>query len=188
MFSAWPANAMGLRALQQYILDAMHWATHECWTSTHDLRMGPLIIVSQSAHIWRLFWERWQADSTSVHQKSASNGITLILQAISRSVQDDKIVVEHTTPLEVINCYSGKSASQHRQIAADCPKLNTQYLGTELQKQKFVSKQQGFVYEQDKLLGTIATAVKPQIWLYAAKVDLSKGHHLGLKWYLPRLA
>jgi len=40
------------------------------------------------------------------------------------------------------------------------------YLGTELQKQKLLSKQQGFVYEQDKLLGTIAT-VKPQIWLYA---------------------
>jgi len=34
---------MGLRALQQYIQDGI--AKH----STHDFRMGPLIIVSQSA-------------------------------------------------------------------------------------------------------------------------------------------
>jgi len=83
-------------------------------------------------------------------------------------VQDDKIVVNiQHLPLEVINCYSGKSASQlYRQIAADCPSLQVEhamYLG-ELQKAEIaVSKQQGFVYEQDKLLGTITTAVKPQI-------------------------
>jgi len=40
-----PANAMGLRALQQYIQDGI--AKH----STHDFKW-PLIIVSQSAHIY----------------------------------------------------------------------------------------------------------------------------------------
>ena len=56
------------------------------------------------------------------------------------SVQDGKIVVEHTTPGsgEVINCYSAKSASQlYRQISANCPSLEVEhamYLGTELQK------------------------------------------------------
>jgi thymidylate synthase len=154
MFSAWPANAMGLRALQQYIQDGI--AKH----STHDLRMGPLIIVSQSAHIYDDCFENAdkliQRQYTKICQQrdyaDPSGNFTI-------SVQDDKIVVEYTTPGsgEVINCYSGKSASQlYRQIAADCPSLQLEhamYLGTELQKAEIaVSMKQVFIYEQDKPL------------------------------------
>jgi thymidylate synthase len=77
------------------------------------------------------------------------------------SVQDGNIIVEHTTPGsgEVINCYSGKSATQlYRQIAADCQGLQVEhamYLGCELQKAELaLSMKQSFIYEQDKLLKT----------------------------------
>jgi thymidylate synthase len=46
MFSAWPANAMGLRALQHHIRDEI------ASQSEYDLTMGPLITISQSAHIY----------------------------------------------------------------------------------------------------------------------------------------
>lgn len=154
MFSAWPANAMGLRALQKYIWKAV---TKQ---STHQLKMGPLITISQSAHIYDDCFEN--ADKLIQHQYSKifqqkdyadPSGNFLI------SIQDGTILVEHTTPGsgEVVNCYSGKSASLlSRQIAADCPGLQVEhamYLGTELQKAEVVlSMSQGLVYEQDKPL------------------------------------
>ena len=51
MFAAWPANAMGLRALQQYIRDQIQER------SSYHLKMGPLITISQSAHIYDDTWE-----------------------------------------------------------------------------------------------------------------------------------
>jgi len=154
MFSAWPANAIGLRALQQHIRDAI--ATR----SKYDLSMGPLITVSQSAHIYDDCWENADKLIQSQYAKLCKqrnyddpSGSFVI------SVQDGKILVEHMTPGsgEVINCYSGKLASQlYRQIAADCPSLQVNhafYLGTELQKAEFVLKEPGDVlYEQDKQL------------------------------------
>jgi thymidylate synthase len=154
MFSAWPANAIGLRALQQHIRDAI--ATR----SKYDLSMGPLITVSQSAHIYDDCWENADKLIQSQYAKICKqrnyddpSGSFVI------SVQDGKILVEHMTPGsgEVINCYSGKLASQlYRQIAADCPSLQVDhafYLGTELQKAEFVLKEPGDVlYEQDKQL------------------------------------
>jgi thymidylate synthase len=154
MFSAWPANAMGLRALQQHIRDEI------AKRSDYELRMGPLITISQSAHIYDDCWEN--ADNLIKTQYSKifqqrdfddPSGSFVI------SVQDDRIVVEHMTPGtgEVINCYSGKSAKKlYQQIAADCPSLQVEhamYLGTELQKAELVvSLKQGFVYNQDKPL------------------------------------
>lgn len=51
MFSAWPANAMGLRALQGYIRDEI------ARRSSYDLKMGSLITLSQSAHIYSDCWD-----------------------------------------------------------------------------------------------------------------------------------
>jgi thymidylate synthase len=164
MFSAWSANAMGLRALQQHIRDAI--AKHP----TYDLRMGPLIIISQSAHIYDDCWDSADKLIQSHYAKTCQqrdyadpSGSFII------NVQDDNILVERMTPGsgEVLNCYSGKSASQlYRQIAADCPSIQVEhamYLGTELQKAELaLSMKQGFVYEQDKLLGTAKTLVRPQ--------------------------
>ena len=156
MFSAWPANAIGLRALQQHIRDVI--ATR----SKYDLSMGPLIIISQSAHVYDDCWENADKLIQSQYAKICQqrdyddpSGSFVI------SVQDSKILVEHMTPGsgEVINCYSGKSASQlYRQIATNCPSLQVEhamYLGAELQKAEVViTSRQNISYEQDKQLNT----------------------------------
>jgi len=152
MFSAWPANAMGLRALQQHIRDEI------AKSSDYDLRMGPLITVSQSAHIYDDCWEN--ADNLIQNQypkicqhrdfNDPSGSFVII-------VQDERIIVEHMTPGtgEIINCYSGKSAKHlYQQIAVACSSLQVEhamYLGTELQKAEMaLLTKQRFIYEQDK--------------------------------------
>jgi thymidylate synthase len=154
MFSAWPANAMGLKALQQHIRDEV------AKRSDYDLRMGPLITISQSAHIYDDCWENAdnliQTQYPKIFQQrdfDDPSGSFVV------SVQDCKIIVEHMTPGsgEVINCYSGKYAKQlYQQIAADCPSLQIEhamYLGTELQKAEIVlSMPKDFFYEQDKII------------------------------------
>ncbi|MEI2580707.1 thymidylate synthase [Scytonema sp. PRP1] len=152
MFSAWCANAMGLRALQRHIRDEI------CRRSTHSLKMGPLITISQSAHIYDDCWENAEKVIQSQYGKICQQrdyadptGSFVI------TVQDGKILVEQMTPGsgEVVNCYSAKSAKQlYQQIAADCPGLQVEhamYLGTELQKAELaLSIEQEFIYEQDK--------------------------------------
>lgn len=154
MFSAWPANAMGLRALQRHIREAI--AKH----SDPKLRMGPLIILSQSAHIYDDCWENAenlvQSQYAEIYQQrdyADPSGSFMI------TVQSNEMLVEHITPGsgEVINCYSGKSARQlYQQIAADCSGLQLEhamYLGTELQKAEIALLAPGeFIYEQDKTL------------------------------------
>jgi thymidylate synthase len=162
MFSAWPANAIGLRALQQHIRDAI------AKRSEYDLRIGPLITISQSAHIYDDCWENAdnliQTQYAKICQQrdfDDPSGSFVI------SVQDGKIIVEHMTPGsgEVRNCYSGKSAKQlYQQVAVDCPSLQVEhamYLGTELQKAEIViTTKQDFAYEQDKQLNTAITSRK----------------------------
>jgi thymidylate synthase len=154
MFSAWPANAMGLRALQKYIYNALINKTD------HILKMGALITISQSAHIYDDCFENVANIISSQYSKIAQRkdyfdpaGSFII------TIQNNQIIVEHTTPGsgEVVNCYSGKSAhkiSQH--IFTDCPGLqisHAMYLGVELQKAEtaLLMKEQ-LIYEQDKPL------------------------------------
>lgn len=156
MFSAWPANAMGLRELQRYICEAI------IQKSNHDLKMGPLITISQSAHIYDDCFENVENVITSQYSKIAQRkdyfdpaGSFVIY------MQDDIIIVEHTTPGsgEIVNCYSGKSANKlSQQILLDCPGLQVShalYLGGELQKAEIaLLMKQEFIYEQDKPLKT----------------------------------
>ncbi|MBC6420470.1 MAG: DUF4346 domain-containing protein [Hormoscilla sp. SP12CHS1] len=157
MYMAWPANAIGLRALQQYIRDAI------ASRSDYDLNMGPLITVSQSAHLYddtfenadRLIKTQYAkiCQQRDYHDPTGNFVITL---------ESGKIMVEQMTPGtvpeksgEVVNCYEGRSAlSLYRQIAADCQGMEVEhamYLGTELQKAEIaLSRKQ--VYEQDKPL------------------------------------
>jgi thymidylate synthase len=151
MFSAWPANAMGLRALQRHILEQVNQP---------DLKMGPLITISQSAHIYSDCWD--YADQIidqeyrRLHQQRAyqdPSGSFLI------SLTGQQMVVEHLTPGsgEVVNCFSGASAQGlYRQLAAACPALEVEhalYLGTELQKAELALRLgQGHRYQQDQPL------------------------------------
>jgi thymidylate synthase len=152
MFSAWPANAMGLRALQQHILDKILEKTD------YPLKLGPLITVSQSAHIYSDCWEHADRVIQSEYKKLCNQqdyydptGSFLI------SIKDGKILVEHLTPGsgEVVNCYSGKSARKlYLQISANSPSLEVEhamYLGTELQKAEIallLSKEDCYIQDQ----------------------------------------
>lgn len=135
MFAAWPANAFGLRALQQYIRDQI--AT----CSNYDLKMGPLITISQSAHIYDDTWEN--AEQLIQQQYSAickkidyydPSGNFLI------EIAEGDIVVTQTTPGsgEVVACYSAKEPLKLlREICAASPAIRPDhagYLGMELQK------------------------------------------------------
>lgn len=135
MFAAWPANAMGLRALQQHIRNEI------AKRSEYDLKMGPLMTISQSAHIYDDTWSNAeqliQQQYAAICRKidyydPAGNFLIEILE--------NKIVVTHTTPGsgEVVSCYSGKDALKLlREICAASPSMRPEhagYLGMELQR------------------------------------------------------
>ena len=128
MFSAWPANAMGLRALQRHIRDEI------ASESEYDLTMGPLITISQSAHIYDDCWE-------NVEQLLA-NQYQLIINQEFRGYSDpagnflvetdgNNITVSQLTPSgEFVGKWEGKNPLKLiRQIIADCPSIQSFHIG-----------------------------------------------------------
>jgi thymidylate synthase len=154
MFSAWVANAMGLRALQKEIGELINRRTD------YNLKLGALITISQSAHIYEDCWEYSdriiKTEYSRIYRQrnyDDPSGSFLI------KLQNKEIIVEHLTPGsgEVVNCYSGKNAkSVYQQIAQNCPGLEVEhamYLGTELQKAELaLLSEQNLIYLQDKPL------------------------------------
>jgi thymidylate synthase len=149
MFAAWPANAMGLRALQQHIRDKI--AKH----SDYNLTMGPLITISQSAHIYDDTWESvdWliaNQYSKIVRQRDFydPSGNFLI------EVESAWIVVKQTTPGsgELVATYTGKNPLKLvREICAASPAIHPEhigYLGIELH-QAYECLKTGKKYIQD---------------------------------------
>lgn len=135
MFAAWPANAMGLVALQRHIRDEISKG------SKYDLKMGPLITISQSAHIYDDTWgnaeqlikQQYAALCRKIdYHDPAGNFLVEIVES--------EIVVTQTTPGsgEVVGCYSGIDALKLvREICAATPAIRADhagYLGMELQK------------------------------------------------------
>ncbi|MCM0588978.1 MAG: thymidylate synthase [Gloeotrichia echinulata IR180] len=135
MFAAWPANAMGLLALQKHIINQI--AQH----SDYQLKRGPLITISQSAHIYDDTWSNAeqliQKQYTAICKKldyydPAGNFLIEIVE--------NKIVVTQTTPGsgEVVSCYSSKDPLKLlREICSSSPSIRPDhagYLGMELQK------------------------------------------------------
>jgi thymidylate synthase len=152
MFAAWPANAMGLRALQQHIRDEI------AKRSEYNLRMGPLITISQSAHIYDDTWENVDRLIANQYEKIFNqrnfydpSGNFLI------EVEEDKIIVKQTTSGsgEVVACYSGKNPLKLvREICAASPAIRPEhigYLGIELQKAEMALKH-NLKYQQDRHL------------------------------------
>jgi thymidylate synthase len=135
MFAAWPANAMGLRALQKHIRNEI------CQRSQYDLKLGPLITLSQSAHIYDDTWsnaeqlikEQYSAICKKLDYYDLAGNFLI-------EIADDKIVVTHTTPGsgEIVGCYSGKNPLKMiKEICAALPAIRPDhagYLGMELQK------------------------------------------------------
>ena len=150
MFAAWPANGMGLRALQQHIRDEI------AKRSSYNLQMGPLITISQSAHLYDDTWEN--VDKLIANQYSKICDRRDYLDPCGNfllSIENQKIVVQQTTPGsgEVVQTYSGLNArSLYRQIAQQVPHITAEhamYLGTELQKAE-TSLKNATKYEQDR--------------------------------------
>lgn len=126
MFGAWVANAMGLRALQRHIRDSVN----------PELKMGALITISQSAHIYDDCWENVEQLIQSQYPKICNNrqyddpaGNFIV------SIESGEILVQHITPRigEVIAEYRGRSAEVLcKQIASATPYLQVEhalYLG-----------------------------------------------------------
>jgi thymidylate synthase len=135
MFAAWPANAMGLRALQQHIRDEI------ARRSDYNLTMGPLVTLSQSAHLYDDTFEN--ADRLIQTQYAKICEERDFFDAAGNflvEVADNQIVVTQTTPGsgEVVTCYSGKNPLKLvREICAASPAIKGEhigYLGIELQK------------------------------------------------------
>jgi thymidylate synthase len=135
MFAAWPANAMGLRSLQKHIRNEI------CQRSQYDLKIGPLITLSQSAHIYDDTWsnaeqlikEQYCAICRNLDYYDPAGNFLI-------EIAEEKIVVTHTTPGsgEIVGCYSGKNPLKLiKEICAALPAIRPDhagYLGTELQK------------------------------------------------------
>jgi len=148
MFAAWPSNAMGLRALQQYIRDQI------AARSPYDLRMAPLITISQSAHIYDDTWAN--VDNLITNEYSAiCQGYDDPCGNFLIEVEETNILVTQTTlgSGEVVKRYSGKDPLRLiRDICASSPAIQPDhigYLGMELQKALQCIKT-GNQYNQDR--------------------------------------
>ena len=148
MFSAWPANAMGLRALQRHIRDEI------ASQSDYDLTMGPLITISQSAHIYDDCWE-------NVDQLLANQYQSIINQEY-RDYSDptgnflietdgNNVTVSQLTPIgEFVGKLEGKNPLKLiRQIVTDCPSIQPSHIGY-LAREIERASQQKTNYTQDK--------------------------------------
>jgi thymidylate synthase len=150
MFAAWVANAMGLRALQRYIRDEI------ANRSSYDLKMGALITLSQSAHIYDDTWgsvDRMIANQyTNICSRQTYDdacGNFLI------EVCDHQILITQTTSGSgaVVKQYSGKDPLRLiRDICTSSPAIRPDhigYLGIELQK-AYECMKSGKSYNQDE--------------------------------------
>jgi thymidylate synthase len=128
MFSAWVANAMGLRALQVHIRDEIN----------PSLDLAPLITISQSAHIYDDCFEN--ADNLIKTQYYGN-------KKLDYTDPVGNFIIEYTDTINVLHLdKNDKTISNYeggsplvilRQIAKDNPSidpLHIGYLGFELQK------------------------------------------------------
>ncbi len=150
MFAAWPSNAMGLRALQRYIRNAI------AERSPYDLKMAPLITISQSAHIYDDTWGN--VDNLIANEYSAICDQRSYDDACGNfliEIESGAIAVTQTTlgSGEVVKQYAGKDPLRLiRDICASSPAIQPDhigYLGMELQKALYCIKT-GDRYIQDR--------------------------------------
>jgi thymidylate synthase len=140
MFSAWIANTMALRCLQQEVALRLNIAA------------GELITISQSAHIYKDDWHDAQIIVEQQYKQNQKITFSDLVGNFLIDARGKQIVVSQTTPGngEIIACYSGtKPLNLIREIAAANPTINPEhigYLGIELEK----AHKLGFKYKQDK--------------------------------------
>lgn len=147
MFSAWPANAMGLRVLQWDIRDEI------ASRSQYDLIMGPLITISQSAHIYDDCWENADRTIASQYNAIAYREIKKYDDEIGNFLVEwnNAITVQRLTKLgELVESWQGiNPLNLIREIAIAVPGISPAhigYLGLEIQK-AYLQKE---TYTQDR--------------------------------------
>lgn len=151
MFSAWPANAMGLRALQRHVRDEI------ASQSDYNLTMGPLITISQSAHIYDDCWENVEQLLANQYQSiinkelQSYNDPTGNFLVESSGYNGYNITVSQLTPSgEFVGKWEGKNPLKLiRQIVADCPSIQSFHIGY-LAREIERASQQRTNYTQDK--------------------------------------
>jgi thymidylate synthase len=145
MFSAWPANAMGLRALQFHICDEINRRYGS------EVYAGELITISQSAHIYENCFtvcDTMRAKFKSTVDYNDPTGNYII------TVDGGKIKVKWTTPATgaTVKVYEGVWALQLiKKITYDAPYLeagHAAYLGFELARAES-ARNGGREYRQD---------------------------------------
>ena len=153
MYSAWASNAMGLIALQRHVRDEL------AKRSQYDLKLGPLITISQSAHIYDDCFEN--VDSLILRQYGREQvafddptGNFLV------EIEDGKIHLTHTSPSgeEVNHFWNISALSLIRQVVRTYPNIertHLAYLGTEVQKAEMCLRGYLSDYTQDKIVKKI---------------------------------
>lgn len=136
MFSAWVANAMGLRALQMHIKEEIE----KRFEGGIQLKLAPLITVSQSAHIYDDCWENVdflikEHYKKMMKEKDYNDYVgNFIIETVSGVI----MVTQTDTNNEPVKQYRGISPLKLiNEISSSAPSIkpgHIGYLGIELQK------------------------------------------------------
>jgi len=159
MFEGYPENAFGLRTLQEEVRAALQERLGK------PIGLGQLMILSQSAHLYKDTWE-WAQNIVKKH-------LPPFRRTLSRldprgnfiiSLKDGEIVMEHTGPAgEKIGEFRGKSGQDIREILVRENVISllshSLDIGMELKKAE-IAKKLGIPYIQDQPL-QLPAAEKP---------------------------
>lgn len=152
MFGAWPSNAIALRSLQSHIQQEVSAR------SSTQIRMGPLITLSQSAHLYEDCWEYANAlIQNEYSQRLERNQFDDPSGSFLVEVRGEEIVVTQISPGsgEVYREFRGSRADGLlTQLSRECPALQTShalYLGGEIQRAGlFIAQGNGHLFRQDE--------------------------------------
>ena len=169
MFEGYPENAFGLRALQEEIRKELAEKLKES-NKTIDLKLGDLIILSQSAHIYDDCWETVE----TILKKHLTTKYTSHIAdidprgnfVITVDYGSQEIVMEHTSPANVkIGEFRGKTGFELMQtltkekVVSLIPHAID--LGLELMKAEIALKL-GLHYNQDRPLDFSEAGIKKE--------------------------
>lgn len=144
MYGAWPRNAFALRKLQKNICEKL------------NVKMGNLIIISNSAHIYERSFNKARSiiekNKNKITWKSDPNGTIIV----TIDKEKKKIIIQHLDingkKLEMI--YGNSAIELYKKISAELKISDIAHaldIGCELQKAE-IALELGFDYVQDKKL------------------------------------